>query len=99
MANLRLQPKTACSRLPPVERVDLRGQERVELSRSPSGAVMTAILRLPSRMVSATNVRFLANAAQVSQLGLTAASRRPKAESKLGPGRAVGDAKALDEHV
>jgi hypothetical protein len=33
--NLRLQPKTAFSRLPPVQRADLKGQLRVEGGRSP----------------------------------------------------------------
>ena len=41
--NRRLQPKTAFSRLPPVHRVDQEGQERVDLTHSPSGQRMTAI--------------------------------------------------------
>ena len=43
MANLRLQPKTACSRLPPVEMVDLRGQQRVDMARSPSRRRMAGV--------------------------------------------------------
>ena len=52
MANLRLQPKTACSRLPPVERVDLTGQERVDLRFDPVAEPLASdgyLAELPSR--------------------------------------------------
>jgi hypothetical protein len=38
----RLQPKTAFSRLPPIHWADLKGQHRVDLTRSPSCQRMTA---------------------------------------------------------
>jgi hypothetical protein len=37
------QPKTALSGFPPVHRADLEGQERVEVTRSPSRRRMTAV--------------------------------------------------------
>ena len=51
--NRRLQPKTAFSRLPPVHRVDQEGQERVDLTHSPSGQRMTAICALQPYAASA----------------------------------------------
>ena len=48
---------------------------------------------------SAPNVRFFANAAQVRRLGLIAAFARRSASQSSVLARAVGDAKAVDEHV
>src|SRR5208337_2204671 len=42
-ATPRLQPKPAFSRFPPVHRVDLEGQQRVELTRSPCRRGMAAM--------------------------------------------------------
>ena len=41
--NRRLRPKTAFSRFPPVHGADPEGQQRVDLTRSPSRRRMTAI--------------------------------------------------------
>ena len=60
---------------------------------------MSAICPFPSPWPSAPNVRFFANAAQVRRLGLIAAFARRSASQTSVLARAVGDAKAVDEHV
>jgi hypothetical protein len=44
--NLLLQPKTAFSRLPPIHRADLKGQLRVDLTRSPNPSANGRYLRI-----------------------------------------------------
>ena len=61
--------------------------------------IMTAVCPFPSPWPSAPNVRFFANAAQVRRLGLIAAFARRSASQSSVLARAVGDAKAVDEHV